>query len=270
MRQPTPSRCRTLVPAAACLAAAVAAPAWANVIVSDGFEDGDFVDNPATPLDTSFSTNGSGTLSLVPLSGDTALQLDPNQGNIGITGVLPFTVSLTQPGDFVQLTVTIEYTDPSGPTDLRNGLSLGFRDASNQETGASVNPGSAAGGSQNDGLFFSGSDNNLSGRHDTTGFGLDPQTLTYRVELTDPTTVSYSLAGAVIDETGNIAEGTRPLTDFTPLSFQTLFVEQGGGSANEIDFSIDDVVVTTNVPEPASLALLAAGLGAMVFRRRTG
>jgi hypothetical protein len=251
------------------------------VVVNDDFEDGGFDDNPANPLDTVFDTNASGastTFGLVDLAGDTFLELNPGtSNNKGITGGLPSPITLSNAGDFIELQITVQYTDPAGPADVRNGLSIGFRDGtdvdSSGEFGASVNPGSLSGGPNNDGVFFSDLVQNLSGRHNTTGFGMSPQTLTYRLGLSagDASTVEYSLSGAVIDETGNLASGTDPISDFvagSSITLQTLFIEQGGGNSSRVTFAIDDVIVTTNVPEPGSLALLGLGAGCIVARRR--
>ncbi len=218
------------------------------VVVNDDFEDGGFDDNPANPLDTVFDTNASGastTFGLVDLAGDTFLELNPGtSNNKGITGGLPSPITLSNAGDFIELQITVQYTDPAGPADVRNGLSIGFRDGtdvdSSGEFGASVNPGSLSGGPNNDGVFFSDLVQNLSGRHNTTGFGMSPQTLTYRLGLS---------AGSSI-------------------TLQTLFIEQGGGNSSRVTFAIDDVIVTTNVPEPGSLALLGLGAGCIVARRR--
>jgi hypothetical protein len=256
---------------AAGLALSLGPAAQGVIIINDTFEDGSPTDNPADPLDTRFTADsGASGFSVISLGGDSALQLDPSSNNTGITGDLPSTLTLSNPGDYLELTLTVQYTDT--PNDQRAGLSFGFRDGTDVindgETGISLNPGGPNGGPDTEGLFFSATKNNLSGVTPNLNFGTAAQTLTYRIELQDPTTVAYSVSGAAIDKTGNLDSDTDPLSDFGPLSFQTLFIEQSGGG-NQADFTIDDVIVTTNVPEPSSLALIALGTLACATRRRS-
>ncbi|MEM6391939.1 MAG: PEP-CTERM sorting domain-containing protein [Planctomycetota bacterium] len=235
------------------------------ILINDTFEDGDFIDNPGTPLDAAFTSNVSGgsTFGITSLSGDNVLGLSTTQNNRNIQADLPETVTLTNPGEFIQLTVTLEFTE--APNDVLGGIRIGFLDASDDETGVSFNPGAASGGAANAGRFFSAESNNLTGNVNNDPFGLDPRTVTFTLTLQDASTVAYSVSGFTTDS------DTDAITDFGPLSFDGLFVESSGGG-NNADFTIDDVIVSTNVaaiiPEPASLGLLGAGLMAIVGLRR--
>jgi hypothetical protein len=89
----------------------------------------------------------------------------------------------------------------------------------------------------------------------------------YEVSLTfDPDDAAAVTNSQIAGNTqNNRAFGTE--FDHFAIGSSDVFTQEDGTQAF-IDFTIDDFVVTTNVPEPASLALLSLGAMMMLPRRR--
>lgn len=87
---------------------------------------------------------------------------------------------------------------------------------------------------------------------------------TLTITLLDTNNVEVSLAN---DEDGTDNPITGESTTTPTLSFDTLYFAGRPDSNSTVDYRIDNVLITTNIPEPASAVLVALG-GLLITSRR--
>ncbi|RYD23510.1 MAG: PEP-CTERM sorting domain-containing protein, partial [Verrucomicrobiaceae bacterium] len=207
--------------------------------------------------------------------------------NRGIVGTLSQSITLANPGDTLTLSFKFRFTTTAGSTEPYNadgGFTFGFYNSNN--TAVIENDSTA---SDNDfgfrGEFGSGTtgrvaifkETNVSTSGGGLGTGTDGGAVTVNngvnVAVGDflPHTASLTLTynsptdmGISLTYDGNaVGSGTSTVPFFT---FDEVVFSQGGGNG----FLLDDVVVSSTVPEPGSVAFVALGgvLCAAGCRRR--
>jgi hypothetical protein len=208
----------------------------------------------------------------------------------GVIGVLPFPIVLANINDFITLSFKFRYLNVASATPNSVGFRFGIwgdggtpvtadgqGSVSDNDQGyyATIGVGSAAApGTGN--LFFNegGGTAPIGGGTDRgaiTGSGggvaINDQlvhTALFTLRRTGATTLDLSLSydgGAAFTGTSSGA-GIR--TTFNEIAFNDGFV------ASPVQFAVDDVVVTSNVPEPATGLMCAFGFTALAVSRRRG
>ncbi|WAC18811.1 PEP-CTERM sorting domain-containing protein [Luteolibacter sp. SL250] len=277
--------------AAVCLSSADAA-----ILLTDNFTDGNLTGGTDNSGIAWYARSGNATLGIAndPSPGfgtGNALVMErAGAGTIvnrGIIGVLTNGITLSNPGDTVTLSFSFRFTttaSSTSPFSDTEGFTFGFYNSNG--TPVSANGSSA---SDNDlgyrAEFGSGTDSwvgiareaNFTTAAGGVGTGTDGVQMTVvdpvAVSIGDflPRTGSITLTynsptdmGISVSYNGNVvgtATNNAPITTFDEVVFS-----QGGGNG----FLLDNVVVTSNVPEPGSVALMALGgvLCAAGYRRR--
>lgn len=274
-----------------CLSSANAA-----VQLTENFTDGNLTGGADNSGIAWYARSGSATLSIAndPSpgfgAGNALLMERAGAGTIvnrGVIGVLTNAITLSNPGDTVTLSFSFRFTTTAGSTSPfsdTEGLTFGFYNSNGTVVAAN---GSSA--SDNDlgyrAEFGSGTDSwvgiareaNFTTAAGGVGTGNDGVQMTVidpvAVSIGDflPHTGSITLTynspteiGISVSYNGNVvgtATNNSPITTFDEVVFS-----QGGGNG----FLLDNVVVTSNVPEPGSAALIALGgvLCVAGYRRR--
>lgn len=200
------------------------------------------------------ASGSGGTLSVIPdagIGGGNALNYVNASANRGLSTAFSQAVTLGA-GDFISLTMDYRLTFI---TNVNASLSFRFLDSTDASySGLSINPGSTAASSS---WFIRNGAAEGTKWANTFTNDLTAETMTLTVErtITDALTYTVSWAGGPTF-TKTSAVVTNP-SDFTFDSLQVYF--QGIKSPG---FLIDNVIVTTSVPEPATIGML--GLGALV------
>ncbi|MEM6332263.1 MAG: PEP-CTERM sorting domain-containing protein [Planctomycetota bacterium] len=240
-----------------CLIAAAAVVTFGSasasvVIFSDDFSDGlnpGYALVPSPPGTVTVETSGTG------LDGN-ALKFSTTANNRGAARAFTPSVTLTNDGDFVEL--ELDYRLTSAVSGF--GFDVSLTGSAGAEGGVSFR----STPQNNGGTYFADSDNNA-GRFDSIDSGTTRHNLVVRITKTSATEVvlTSSFDGVARDDSNTEVIGV----DFANgLTFDGILV--GYSSSNSGDFFIDNVSVTTNVPEPAALSLAALGLALIGCRRR--
>lgn len=197
-------------------------------------------------------------------------------GNRGIVGVLSQSITLANPGDTLTLSFSFRFTSTASstaPFDGGEGFTFGFYNSNGTVTSANDSV-----GSDDDfgfrGEFGSGAtsrvgiakETNVAGSAGGLGTGTDgvQMTVTNAVGVavadflphTGSITLTYNSAtnmGVSVSYDGNVVGTATSTVPF--FTFDEIVFSQGGGNG----FLLDNVVVSSNVPEPGSAALIAMG-----------
>ncbi|MEX0777100.1 MAG: PEP-CTERM sorting domain-containing protein [Phycisphaeraceae bacterium] len=231
-----------------------ALPALADVIlVNDTFSDGG---NPGYTL----SPSGGGTVSVATSGTDltgNALLLSTTSSNRMAIRSLGSSIALANTGDYIELALDYRFAatlnDPFGATVALTGTG---------GVGAGVNFNPTAG--TNQGTYFANPDTNA-GRFTAIDSATTAHSLTLRITRVSDTEVrlTSSFDGSPRADSNLEVIGT----DISAiLTFDGLVV--GWVSGNNGDVYYDNILVSTNVPEPASLALLGLATLCLLPRRR--
>ncbi|MEM6551609.1 MAG: PEP-CTERM sorting domain-containing protein [Planctomycetota bacterium] len=245
------------MPVTISLGLALTAPAFgAVVLVSDDFTDGL---NPGYAL-----TGGGGSITIettgTGLDGN-ALLLTTTSNNRVVSRGFGSSVTLANDGDFIELGLDYRLTAILDDNFAFEAALLG---ASGTEGGIRFNPSAA----NNGGTYFADSDNNA-GRFDTIdsldGGSFLRHSLTLRITRTSATEVllTASFDGVAVDDSNIEVIGSDIGADMTFDAFE--FGWRGGNSG---EIYVDNATVTSNIPEPASLLLLGAGMSVLATGRR--
>ncbi len=183
--------------------------------------------------------------------------------NSDVTAALPSSIALTNAGDYIE--VTLDFVLDHIPANTSSWYEVGF---SNSGSGyfyeIDFKP---RGGTQNAKFEDTGSTN--LGKHDTTADANSVHTISFRITHVDG-------AGDIqLTADGNhIASGpvTTDATAGGDTTIDTFFFEFNGNGFKEkfddqnIQATITNFSVTTNVPEPAGMGLM--GVGSLLLMRR--
>ncbi len=272
--------------------------AFAQVtLASDGFELADHptgdrltIGTTGIPFYTRNATSANLSLAIVNDStfGSNVLQQIDNTGNGSnqIIGVLPLPIVLANVNDFITLSFKFRFLNMATVTQNAAGFRFGIWGdagtvvtADNQPTISDndqgyyvqTGVGTATPGSNN--LFY----NEASGmtpigggtdRAIVTGSGagiaINDQlvhTALFTIRRTNATTIGLTVTyDGATTFTGNSSASIR--ASFSEIGFNDAFV------ANPVHHAIDDVVVTSSVPEPATGLMCALGFTALAANRR--
>lgn len=249
-------------------------------IVDDKFADGGFSDGTDAKDIAWFGQDASAALAITPVTGDTTA-IDGNTLRGVITGASTINrgfggafapVTLAQNGDYVSMSVSFYYdytgTNTSGVT-VRTGLvnggasqttfddDYGYLLSFNPATGATTRLVEQLGSSTtNLGSAFTGT---------------SPDAVLMSLTLT----ITRVAAGIQFDMQGSpLTSSTvsRTITHADPIATPYTYTLNQlsvrlNGTDNKGAFYLDNVLVTTNVPEPASLTMLGLVGGALLRRR---
>ncbi len=275
--------------------------AFAQVtLATDSFEVADHPTGDRLTIGTSgipfYSRNATGAnvgLSIVndAVFGSKALQLiDTTTANAGnqLIGVLPLPIVLANVNDFITLSFKFRFLNVGTASPNSTGFRFGiWGDAGtvvtgdNQAAASDNDPGYYAvtgvgtGGAPGAGAFFY----NENGGTAPIGGGLDRAAVTasgagvaitdnlvhtavFTLRRTGATTVGLTLAYDGGTAFTGTSSGAGIHTTFSEIAFNDGFV------ASPVQFAIDDVAVTTNVPEPATGLMCAFGFTALAASRR--
>lgn len=225
--------------------------------------------------DATFGSNG---LTVMDLSGGAASK--------PVIGLLPFAVSLNNPGDFLTLSFNFHFINSGAATDSGGGFRFGFHNS----TGTPVTADNQTAVSDNDVGYYT--------QVAETAAGPDTSNTLFRenggtapiLAGTDRLAVTSNLAGFSISDNNshaaiftvtrtnattmtistNIDSGTAR-TGTTTTNIVTTFDEfsfSNGFATTALNYALDNVQVTSNVPEPTSGGLLVMGLAGLTLRRR--
>lgn len=256
--------------------AALALPASASiVVVDDGFDDGG-LDNGADPADVAWLGSSSGsaiTLAIASPGADNALSFTNTSNNRSVLAYFD-AVELASAGDFITLSFDVTFQDPVPST--RDDFTFSLLDSGGTQGNTvaatdddfgyniAVNPGSAAG---NDGIGRAQGTSSVNlGRFDSAGVGEGSANVSLTLTRNASGEIDLVLISGLVGETDN----TYTTNVAAPPTFTFDLIEIGySGSGAQGTFLIDNVLVTTNVPEPGAMALVAAGLACGLARRRS-
>ncbi len=235
--------------------AATATTAGAEIILDDDFSSGSNPGYTVTPPGGPNSVTVTTDPAPAGLPGKVLL-LSTTQNNRTAVRSFDSAVTLTNVGDFIELDLDYRL---DAPLDDTFGFTSSLLGSGGVEAGINFNPAAQSNG----GTYFADGSNN-SGRFNTIDSGTAVNSLLLRITKEDATTVrlTSSFNGSPRVESNTILIGTQITA---PLTFDGL--ELGWTSGNQGDVYFDNVRVTSNVPEPASLALALLG-GVMCLTRR--
>lgn len=196
--------------------------------------------------------------------------------NRGLVGVLSEGITLSNPGDTLTLSFSFRFTTTAGstaPFNASEGFTFGFYNSN-----TTVVTANDSANSDNDfgfrGEFGTGTfsrvgiakETNVVGSAGGLGTGgdgvqmtvMDPVAVSIGDFLphTGSITLTYNTAtnmGVSVSYNGNVVGTATSTSPF--FTFDEIVFSQGGGNG----FLLDNVVVTSNVPEPGSAALIALG-----------
>lgn len=269
-------------------------PAGAAILFSDPFTDGDLVagaDNSGIAwYDRSVNSGISIVDDAAGINSGNALRFARTgaaMNNRGLVGVLNQTITLANPGDFVTLSFSFRLISTAGttsPNDSTVGFTFGLYNSN-----SSVVSGNDTVDSDNDfgfrGEFGTGTisavgafkETNVPGSAGGLGTGSDGGAVTLNSPVavgvndftthTGSITLTYNspsdLNIALMYDGGAVGNGTSSVPF---LAFDEIVFSQGGSNG----FVLDNVEVTSNVPEPgmASLVALFGVMGIAGYRRR--
>lgn len=303
---------KTLQPVLFCTSLLVATPAIAQIVIaSDTFE---LPDHPGPIQDrtvvsggvngikfyTRNATSAIFSLSIVDDSGPGGLgssvlnhtdTTTTGGGSNPIIGILPQSISLSAPGDFVRLEFTFRYTNIGTTTASNTGFRFGIFGSngtlvtgdnqpsnSNNDQGYYVQTGVGTTAPAYDNTLFreGGTLAPILGGTDRTVLALPMGTFGMSFNDNNAHTVSFTLTRTAGDNISLslIYDSGTPITYTTTgggnfFSYNEIAFSNGFG-ANPVAFNIDNVTVTT-VPEPSAMGLMSLGAVGMLglVRRRT-
>lgn len=287
--------------ATACLATALlATPAIGDIVFSDGFDDG--TREPFTIANGSSSSSSPNVTVIDDSAGigsGNAMRVEGNGTTSFRRMALGFdTISLASAGDFIAFSFDARHngTAPDSDRDLRFGLynqgalltdddfdGNSTFDTLSDDVGyyIQVDTGVGAGTTADLRLEFNTDGNPLTGSESTGdsesigGQTSDPlASLTdvarsYKLTLTlqDPADPKGLLLELDVNGTNLISrslnDSSEAIDVITTLDFNGFLISQNG---TELDYIIDNVVIETNVPEPAAMGL--ASIGGLALLRR--
>ena len=269
-------------------------PAGAAILFSDPFTDGDLVagaDNSGIAwYDRSVNSGISIINDSAGINSGNALRFartGAEMNNRGIVGALNQTITLANPGDYITLSFSFRFISTAGstsPNNANSGLTFGFYNSngtvvSNNDTVDSDNDfgfrGEFGSGANSAVAIFK--ETNVPGSAGGLGTGSDGGAVTVNspvtVAVNDFTTHTGSITLtynsptdlniALMYDGGAVGNGTSSVPF---LTFDEIVFSQGGSNG----FVLDNVEVTSNIPEPgmASLVALLGVMGIAGCRRR--
>lgn len=270
-------------------------PAHAVTIVNDGFETtthptGDRT--VASGTGAAFYTRALSATQTLAITNDATfgsnvLAFDDTTAggqSEGIIIPLSSSINLDNTGDYLTLSFSFRYTNNSAAganeANLRFGLfnSLGTavtgdnQSASANDAGYYVQVGSGGSATASNNVFYEetgltapilGGTDRTSKTASSTGFGINDDaihTASFTLTRTSATVMGLSLT---VDGTTITASDTTTLI----TSFDEIAIANGFGVTG-LDFMLDNVVLTSSVPEPSVAALSLLALSCLIFRRR--
>lgn len=293
---------KSIIPSLAALTILSSSSLYAAILVSDSFDDGNR-SNGSDLLDTQwYANNANSTISVSSaaassvFSGNNSLFVNNgNQGFIGAVGILPSTTlgAIGSGTEGIRFTFDFRLVNTSANTNgFRFGIfnslgtqfngdgsiaSNGFNDQgflARVATGSGTNtmnigidrpsPGSGSGTFGNDSTLAS----------DTNSISLNNTSQIYSgyYEVIRDSATTVSVTGSVFTGSGSTGTplGSASIASYTPENadyFTFDYFGVGSGGVNNLDYTIDNIVVQT-VPEPSSSALLLCAFGSVALRRR--
>jgi len=215
---------------------------------------------------------------------------DTTTASVGneFVGLLPTALTLSSPSDFITFSFSFHLTNEATATTSSAGFRFGIESSNgtaitadgqgstlDNDTGYYVQVGVGSAGAPGSGNMFynesggtapdfGGIDRAAINTSSGSGFAITDNlthTASMTVTRTSSTQVQLSLTidGSTISSS---ASSTNIRTTFDEIGFGDGFV------ANPAGFAIDNVVVTSSVPEPSSTGLFLVGLGALAGRYR--
>ncbi len=249
-----------------------AAPALGATIVQDSFNDGG-VSNGADAKDVAWYGSASGvTVGIDPsaITGNT-LVMSSASNNRSLHAYFP-SVTLAASGDYVELAFDLKYDGP----DINSGLTFGLLNSG----GTQASSGYAGTISDDSGYSTAinpGGANNLGG-----GFvGYPGASNEGKFKVFDPGATVHAfnvrytlnaLGGLEVKLQTDVVDGgvqTKTFASPTTLVSDELWFRLSS-TGNQGPIYIDNLIVATSVPEPASLSLFAFAAAPLALRRRRG
>ncbi len=241
------------------LAAGMAATASASLVVlSNDFTTGvaGWVAETGMSITTSDDTGGIGT--------GNALKITSISSNRRTSSLLSQAVTL---GVNDTISLTADYRYLNGPTTQNASLDIRFSDsATGNYMGFALNPSSSAAQT----LVFSRTADTNEGKVNSFNHGTAKQSMTFTVGqiLTSGNSqADFDLAwaeGLTYTDRGRTSTVLSPSTEF---KFNTISLGVMGGATTD-GLLFDNIVVTTTIPEPATLTLVGTVCIALFFLRR--
>lgn len=281
--------------AVAAVLALVPTKVSAATIVSDTFTDGgitDGTDAQDVAWTANFNVNTPTVVSASPVPGTgNAMNVDATSTSGSVRGALPSdtALNLTTVGQTITLSMNVLYTGtPDNTTGFRfglmdSGLDIGVGVVVGTGTGTGysirhdINDTNTAGdrlGGVNGAAAFSGTGDTsvantvFGGMVINTSYALSfSMTLTSLTQITYSASVNGGLAATAVDVDNTPDTNNNEGNDFLKnFSGGLIIVRNGTGTTT--DFRVDDVLVTSVVPEPSAPLMLISSLGTLALLRR--